>query len=522
MAIQSDLTSVTAVIIHWNSVNEVEAQLNQFTTDRFNSIVVVDNSQQITLAQIKKLNGNAKLISNSYNRGFSFAANQGADIAHTKWLFFLNPDVKINAQQIQELVKYAEESDLDAISPKPTSSNYLKPIPSLASILTEFTPLKQFFSLNYFPTKTLTGGCLLIKKSTLEEIGGWDERFFLWFEDSDLSKRLLDMHCTIGFAPVAVTHQGGLSFKNWNNQQQRDVFFHSMSVYAEKHFNFIGRILVLLITQRYTHNFLLPQLNPKIKSLIIPNIQVSLLTDFFKQNRNCWDKQTEVIVVTQEANRKSLTYLKQEYPELRIVYLNTIKGYAKTVNIGFRVATGALVATCNDDVILVKDWLEKLSAGLFKSWGSVNPIICNRDQTIESAGVEVELRGKAKPIVLVPDKTKLIPVDATNAACVSYNPEALNKIGLFDERFGSYLEDIDISLRLKRAGYINLVNPTITITHLKHQTSKDLLPHKALLDARNWWFVILKNWTISDYILNFFSIILERIRNISGVIKSIS
>ena len=115
--------------------------------------------------------------------------------------------------------------------------------------------------------------------------------------------------------------------------------------------------------------------------------------------------------------------------------------------------------------------------------------------------------------------TKCIEVDATNAAAVIYSREALNKVGVFDEKFGSYLEDIDLALRLKRAGYKNIVSLKTKITHLGQSTSKDLKWRKQYLDFKNWILVILKNWSIQDLILNFPGILIERLRNFSAFLK---
>ena len=87
------------------------------------------------------------------------------------------------------MVYEAKNDRLDAASPNPGSTNYQKPLPSLLSLLVEFTPLNRLYNFkNFITLRTLFGGCLLIKRLVLKKLGGWDEKFFLWFEDSDLTK----------------------------------------------------------------------------------------------------------------------------------------------------------------------------------------------------------------------------------------------------------------------------------------------------------------------------------------------
>ncbi len=146
------------------------------------------------------------------------------------------------------MVEYAESNRLDALSPNPDSEGYAKPLPSPISLLLEFTPLGKLLSASKTTRKTLTGGCLLIKKTILDQIGGWDEQFFLWFEDSDLTKRIYDANYAVGWYPIPITHQGAGSIKKLSENDQRRMFFNSMRLYADKHFGLIGRLIIRMLS----------------------------------------------------------------------------------------------------------------------------------------------------------------------------------------------------------------------------------------------------------------------------------
>lgn len=215
-------------------------------------IILIDNNS--TNESNKKLNSyklstsGYKVILNKTNVGFAKACNQGAQIAKGKWLLFLNPDTLITSDEILKFVKSAEKQNLDAASPTQTGDSYYKPLPTWFSLAVEFSPLGRIIPLSAFKKRTLFGGCLLIKASALKKLGGWDERFFLWFEDSDLTKRLYDMKYKIGWLPVKYKHSGGSSFVKLDFTYKRNIFFESLNIYARKHFNLGERFIVKLLT----------------------------------------------------------------------------------------------------------------------------------------------------------------------------------------------------------------------------------------------------------------------------------
>ncbi len=310
-------------------------------------------------------------------------------------------------------------------------------------------------------------------------------------------------------------------------------------------------------------------------SLVIPNLDIKLLTWFLKTNwpvlrSNVFKNKLELIVVSSSQDKEALEALKKRYPKVKFRDLNTefsthltkfstsfaqendsrgeTFGFAKTVNLGFKQASSTVkwLGTVNDDVVLTKGWLDNLirTGKQFKNVGSVNPVITNNlnfsgfsthltqfgtsfaqendsnEVVIESAGIKVLPIGRAVPIAQMPKKPTL--VDATNAACVIYSAQALKKVGFFNEKFESYLEDIDLSLRLAKQGYVNIVVPSVIVYHLKHTTSKKTLTEKkrAWLNLRNWWYVLFKNWDLSTWIKYLPGILVERARNFSGWIKA--
>ncbi|MEK7177665.1 MAG: glycosyltransferase, partial [Patescibacteria group bacterium] len=170
----------TAIIIHWNTLELLRKQLVLLKPNKDIEVIIVDNKSDESVDWVKKDFKNIILIKNSINVGYAGGCNSGAKIAKGDWLLFLNPDVLITDKQIFEMIDLAEKNNFDAASPEPGSTNYQKPLPSLLSLLVEFTPLNKFYNFkNFITLKTLFGGCLLIKRLVLKKLGGWDEQFFL-------------------------------------------------------------------------------------------------------------------------------------------------------------------------------------------------------------------------------------------------------------------------------------------------------------------------------------------------------
>jgi GT2 family glycosyltransferase len=255
-------------------------------------------------------------------------------------------------------------------------------------------------------------------------------------------------------------------------------------------------------------------------TIVIPSVFHDQLQWFLDHNAK-QVRNSQVIVVSSDP-KTTQNFLDEHLPNAQLIALEKPIGFAKTVNLGMRQATADWIGTCNDDVVISNHWVESLLAAATDKTGGVNSVIFDPEGKIESAGISILSVGKAVP------KTTDIPTtpfatEALNAACVLYRREALQQAGYFDERFGSYLEDIDLSLTLNKLGWQQLVVPSVTVIHLKHQTSGKVLGwKKSYYDARNWWLILFKHWSWQQWLSHLPGILLERLRNIFGMIKAMA
>lgn len=252
----------TRIIINYKRIEDVASQLGRIASNSEKlppeRIVVVDNSPTETKRHPEAYEAIKKYttyIASDDNLGYGYGANRGAKETFTEWLVFLNTDVDVTTEALKNFVKRAEERGLDASCPTTEDPRYGMPLPSSSWFLGTFTPLKRF---SYFLTRarkqplTLWGGCLLIRRSVFEDVGGFDERFFLWFEDSDLTKRLIETGYKVGRVDVpGLSHIGGVSFEKMSEKEKRKIFFTSASIYVNIHGKWYDRLLVQILRLRY-------------------------------------------------------------------------------------------------------------------------------------------------------------------------------------------------------------------------------------------------------------------------------
>jgi len=258
-------------------------------------------------------------------------------------------------------------------------------------------------------------------------------------------------------------------------------------------------------------SLIIPNYNgKKILKISIPSIQKQTYHNF------------ETIIVDNNSCDGSVEFVQKNFPEIKILRLQKNYGYAGAANIGIKKSKGEIVIILNNDVELEKDFLEKIYK-CFKAHQDVSyiaPLSLNYFQRdiIDTAGDIFTREAKpfkrfmGKSIQEIHLKEEYIEFISGVAFCV--RKEALNKAGAFDEDFFAYLEDVDLSFRLKKAGYKALFLPDARLYHLEAATTRDVLnikkysrrglntPQKTYLIARNKIWIIKKNMRKLDIMKN--------------------
>lgn len=266
--------TLTVGIVNYNTKDDLKDCLNQILKSppevSYSIIVVDNNSTDESMEFLENLNKKRiRFILNNENKGFGGACNQIAKEIDTPYILFLNPDVKITKGAIDKLISFMENHPEVAIvtgkllNPDGTIQLSCRRFPTIlralsgrASLFRSIFPNNpisrdyMLCNLDYdkiqFPD-WVRGAVMLIKTNLFKEIGGFDEQFFLYLEDTDLCFRLRKMGYEIAYNPEAIFyHKLGSSTKK-KEFQTRLIHNVSMYYYLKKNFNYNPLLLSLLL-----------------------------------------------------------------------------------------------------------------------------------------------------------------------------------------------------------------------------------------------------------------------------------
>ena len=235
--------AVSAVIVNYNAGETlgdlVRALITQCSVAR---VVVVDNASSdgsLRHLESEVQDARLRLVKNTDNRGFAAACNQGAALAESAYILFINPDCRISAQALVSL-QAGMEARPDTAMSGPLILNtdgseqrgcrrYLPdPRRALMRVLGLGKPDAQGNVAGFdltgtplpsgpVPVEAISGACMLVKREAFTRVGGWDEGYFLHCEDLDLCMRLGMQGLGVLFVPDAVvSHLQGVSSRGRN------------------------------------------------------------------------------------------------------------------------------------------------------------------------------------------------------------------------------------------------------------------------------------------------------------------
>jgi len=218
---------VTVVCVTYESGGLIESLCA--TLAQFGHIVIVDNASKDRCpdAFARRL-PQACIIRNADNKGFGTANNQAVALVETPYALLLNPDCEIEPQALDFLMATAERyPDAAIVAPQGWRSAHTAQ-PSYRQAFFERRPKRAYRIPDATcSAKWLHGCCLLVKVDAFKKFGGFDERFFLYYEDDDLCLRALDAGYDCLLEPLSsVIHIGGASSTpSWRNDFFKQFHF---------------------------------------------------------------------------------------------------------------------------------------------------------------------------------------------------------------------------------------------------------------------------------------------------------
>ncbi len=259
-------------------------------------------------------------------------------------------------------------------------------------------------------------------------------------------------------------------------------------------------------------------------SIIIPNWNGSqVIVPCIKALKNQIYHDFEIIIVDNGSTDDSIRKVTKLYSDVQVVYLKYNMGFAKAVNEGILRANGEYIVLLNNDTIATNSWLDELVGFLER-----NPNVCfavskmldyYNHQIIDSCGDAYLAGGKA---VRIGNGKKdglffkqPYEVFGASAAASIYRRSSLIAVGLFDDDYFSYYEDVDISCRLRLSGYTCFFVPSAIIYHIRGHTGGKISKLVAFWVVRNCFITIIKDLPSAHMRHNWFKIATTLIRMIS-------
>ena len=262
---QRYLAQISVIIVNYNAQyfikNCIGSILRSAGVPDLEIIVVDNDSTDGSCELLKQSFPKLKLIRNDQNEGFSKGNNRGVAAAEGEYVLILNPDTILAEDTLKQVYEFAKSTpDAGAVGVRfidgsghflPESKRNFPDLKTAGLKLLGFS--KRYYAHHIGQNEKarvdiLTGAFMFMKKSVYEEVGGFDEDFFMYGEDIDLSYRI----SSAGYHNYYLGEQVVIHYKGESTRKDKTYFrnfYGAMRIFYKKHFRpgFIGTWLTDLL-----------------------------------------------------------------------------------------------------------------------------------------------------------------------------------------------------------------------------------------------------------------------------------
>ncbi|MBU0608939.1 MAG: glycosyltransferase family 2 protein [Armatimonadetes bacterium] len=201
------LVSVSVIIVNWNTralLAKAITSARQWAGRQTVETIVVDNASTDGSAEmVRALYSNAQLIANARNVGYTKAGNQGLAQAQGRYALFLHADAELTRGCLDELVRVMDaHPDIGACSPAWDAEGQTVPAGVYPRLGLRMLPTERNRQIENrmvracrrdaecYDVEWIVGAVLLVRREVIAQIGGMEERLFMWYDDVDWCRRM--------------------------------------------------------------------------------------------------------------------------------------------------------------------------------------------------------------------------------------------------------------------------------------------------------------------------------------------
>lgn len=258
------MVSISIIIVNYNGCEytiQCIDSIQRTHRTKYYEIIVVDNGSTDSSVEIlHKKFPNIVIVELQDNKGFGFANNRGAEKAKGEFLFFINNDTIFISEVDDILVEqYRTNQTLGIIAPKLCNEDgsFQLSFGKFPSLLGEYNTKrlsaklkkndcsKIEYAKQYSLPVTVdwvSGAAFMIQRNLFESIDGFDEKYFMYFEDSDLCRRIHDLKKDVLYFPLtSLIHLGGKSYVQKDERISLE-YRKSQLLYYKKHLSLVQTV----------------------------------------------------------------------------------------------------------------------------------------------------------------------------------------------------------------------------------------------------------------------------------------